>query len=57
MITTEENLILDMLLAKRGHVPAVEITNRKESVKEMQQRLYKNCNKHKALRSIKKNLK
>lgn len=57
MITTEERMIFNMLSAKIGHVPAVEITNRKETVKEMQQRLYKNCNKHKALRSIKKNLK
>jgi len=57
MITTEERMIFDMLSAKIGHVPTVEITNRKETVKEMQQRLYNNHIKHKALRATKKNLK
>lgn len=56
MITTEERLIYDMLSAKIGHVPVIEITNRKETAKEMQQRLYDNHNKHKALRATKKNL-
>ena len=57
MITTEERMIYDMLSAKIGHVPTVEVTNRKETVKEQFQRLRKNCNKHKVLRATKKNLK
>ncbi len=54
-LTREENIILNLLLSKRGAVPTVEITNRKETVKEMQQRLYNNHNKYKALRATKKN--
>jgi hypothetical protein len=54
-LTAEENIILNLLLSKRGAVPVVEINNRKESVKEMQQRLYNNHNEYKALRATKKN--
>lgn len=56
MITTEERIIYDMLSAKIGHVPILEITNRKETVKEKDIERYKNHLKYKALRATKKNL-
>lgn len=56
MITTEERMIYDMLSAKIGHVPVVEINNRKETAKEMQQRVIQDAIKYKALRATKKNL-
>lgn len=60
MITTEENLILDMLLAKRGRITKVELSNKKETKKEYDQRMVKevieNAIKCKASRAIKKNL-
>jgi hypothetical protein len=53
-LTKEENIILNLLLAKRGTVPEIELSDKKETVKEMQQRVYNNHIKNKALREIRK---
>lgn len=56
MITTEERMIFDMLSAKIGHVPAIELSNRRKTKKEIEQEVIENHYKHRALRAIKKNL-
>jgi hypothetical protein len=56
MLTNEERLIYDMLASKIGTVPSISIENKRETKKEMQQRIIKEAIKHKALRSTKKNL-
>jgi len=56
-MTKEQKMdLIIQLLNTNDKVIVPEITNRKETVKEMQQRLYNNHNKHKALRATKKNL-
>ena len=54
-LTKEENIILNLLLSKKGAVPVIEINNRKETAKEMQQRVIQDAIKYKALRATKKN--
>jgi hypothetical protein len=56
MITTEERIIFDMLLAKIGHVPTVELSNKRKTKKEIEQEVIENAIKNRASRAIKKNL-
>lgn len=56
MITTEERMIFDMLSAKIGHVPVIELSNKRKTRKEIEQEVIENAIKHRTSRAIKKNL-
>lgn len=54
-LTKEENIILNLLLSKRGAVPEIELNLRKQTKKEMIQEVCQNAIKYRDLRAIKKN--
>jgi len=56
MITKEENIILNLLLSKRGAVSEPQLLNRKETRAQTYNRLMKQVNETEALRMVKKNL-
>ncbi len=54
-LTKEERMIFDMLSAKIGHVPIIELSNKKKNKKEIEQEVIENAIKCRALRAVKKN--
>jgi hypothetical protein len=56
MITPEERMIFDMLSAKIGQLPVIELENKRKTKKEIEQEVIQNAIKHRTSRAIKKNL-
>ena len=54
-LTEEENIILNLLLSKKGEVSEIVINDRKETQKEMQIRVSKNFTEYMVKIAIKKN--
>lgn len=54
-LTEEENIILNLLLSKKGAVSEIVINDRKETQKEMQIRVSKNFTEYMVKIAIKKN--